>query len=496
MPSNRALWRSLHSLAHPVTLAALLLLLANDHWLRWQHPSWLTGKLGDAAWLAFAPLVAAVGFSLIIPARFRQQERCVGWLVFAKIGLWFAAAKTLPVAHQLTLNMWHALVGWESSLRLDTTDLLTLPALLVGWWVWRRAPNTPVNLRPAAYIALALGAVLTMANQDGAYSPGILCVAAENEKIFASSGSGISIIYRSLDGGLTWEKWAKDPILPESTYCPRSNEENEQFTLEDASQSDRIYRFRPEHSIDVSEDGGNTWQQVVDIEVLHEEMRHNVYANNPDYRGSVYANLGPFDTLIDPNTGNLIVAMGDFGVLVRTPDLKWQWVAVGLNHRIIFDQPIPYFNILWRELLEALVGVFLLFTSLMPNRDPGRRTIGPTFVAWFEWVLVVSIFLPSADLVNPIFWLNCIFIAIGVIAFLMVISTKHFSVKKFRRILPIALAMVLVFMLPFVLWANGSITNYGDAAIYSLILTAGCIGAGIFSVRRLEKPAPEPATAT
>ena len=63
--SNPAFWRALHSLAHPVSLAAVALLLFNDHWLRWHYPSWLTGKLGDFTWLVFAPFIAALLWPLL-----------------------------------------------------------------------------------------------------------------------------------------------------------------------------------------------------------------------------------------------------------------------------------------------------------------------------------------------------------------------------------------------------------------------------------------------
>lgn len=59
MENNRAFWRAARCLTHPLTMAAVILLLVNDHWLRWHYPSWLTGKLGDFTWLMFAPFIAA-----------------------------------------------------------------------------------------------------------------------------------------------------------------------------------------------------------------------------------------------------------------------------------------------------------------------------------------------------------------------------------------------------------------------------------------------------
>ena len=48
---NGAYRRAFASLAHPLTISAVVLLLANDFIFRRLWPSWVTGKLGDAAWL-------------------------------------------------------------------------------------------------------------------------------------------------------------------------------------------------------------------------------------------------------------------------------------------------------------------------------------------------------------------------------------------------------------------------------------------------------------
>lgn len=147
-----AFWRALHSLAHCVSLAALILLLVNDHYLRLVHPSWLTGKLGDFAWLVFAPFIAALFFAWVVPFHtghvvtcpyliralvwthhryvhlkmILNHETLVGILSFTTIGLWFTLAKTVPAIHALTTTAWESIIGWQGTLRLDPTDLLTL----------------------------------------------------------------------------------------------------------------------------------------------------------------------------------------------------------------------------------------------------------------------------------------------------------------------------------------------------------------------------------
>ena len=47
-------------MSHPLTLLSILVLFINDHVLRIYWPSWVTGKIGDFAWLYFAPFTLAI----------------------------------------------------------------------------------------------------------------------------------------------------------------------------------------------------------------------------------------------------------------------------------------------------------------------------------------------------------------------------------------------------------------------------------------------------
>lgn len=77
--ADTAFQRALRGLAHPPVIAAILLLLVNDHWLRWNHPSWWTGKIGDAAWLFFASFALAMLLARCLPGRDRLAgARSVG----------------------------------------------------------------------------------------------------------------------------------------------------------------------------------------------------------------------------------------------------------------------------------------------------------------------------------------------------------------------------------------------------------------------------------
>jgi hypothetical protein len=131
------------ALVTPVTIAAIAVLVVNDHVLKAAFPGWWTGKLSDVAGLAFFPLLVAA-------AAEAAGARGVRVTVLAAIatGAGFAAVKTLAVAgdaYRIGLGalQWpaRALVALAAGdpvpalapvhLTADPTDLLALPALAI-----------------------------------------------------------------------------------------------------------------------------------------------------------------------------------------------------------------------------------------------------------------------------------------------------------------------------------------------------------------------------
>ena len=100
-------------------------LVFNDHWLKAHHPSWLTGKLSDAAGLVFFPFVLAS----LLPIRDVRRAVLVATIATA-IG--FALVKTLPAAtdmycHALGALQWlvHPWARYAPvAAVVDPTDLL------------------------------------------------------------------------------------------------------------------------------------------------------------------------------------------------------------------------------------------------------------------------------------------------------------------------------------------------------------------------------------
>jgi len=123
---------------HPSVLAALVLLVVNDHVLKGWWPGVITGKLSDVAGLVFFPVLLATLTGM------RAPIACV-----IATGVVFALVKTVPAcadayAHAIGFLQWpvRAIAGKPyaaAAVVVDPTDLVALPALALPAWLLVRA---------------------------------------------------------------------------------------------------------------------------------------------------------------------------------------------------------------------------------------------------------------------------------------------------------------------------------------------------------------------
>jgi hypothetical protein len=150
------------ALLHPLAVLSLLLLVANDHWLKRAHPGLLSGKLSDFAAVLLLPLFLHALFELgycAVTARppssqtaNRALAACLALtcLVYAPPELWPSAETAYCYgigALKWPFRIVWSLVKGESAVGFvpvrataDTSDLVALIMLWVAWRVARRAP--------------------------------------------------------------------------------------------------------------------------------------------------------------------------------------------------------------------------------------------------------------------------------------------------------------------------------------------------------------------
>lgn len=126
----------------PPTVAAILLLVLNDHVLKGAGivPGLVTGKLSDLAFLFFAPIVLVY----VTRARSRGAVACV----FAIPAALFLAINVSPMASEWFEGALSVVM--PSSNVCDAEDLVALAILPLSWWyLWRPSP-TPARAAPRA----------------------------------------------------------------------------------------------------------------------------------------------------------------------------------------------------------------------------------------------------------------------------------------------------------------------------------------------------------
>jgi hypothetical protein len=143
-------------LVHPVPIAAIALLVLNDHWAKYAFPGFVTGKLSDVAGMVFFPLLLQALVELVDrrePFRPRRSvlvgSAIATGLVFGATNLSATAAEAYRVGLGVLQWPFRAVLALLSGgavpdvarvhLTQDPTDVLTVPFVLVAVAVgWRR----------------------------------------------------------------------------------------------------------------------------------------------------------------------------------------------------------------------------------------------------------------------------------------------------------------------------------------------------------------------
>ena len=94
------------AILHPLSLAAIGLLVLNDHVLKHTWPGFVTGKLSDFAGLAFFPLFLQAVWE--VATRSPSRSRRVAVVAIIATGIAFALVKTWAPANEAYRWCWGA----------------------------------------------------------------------------------------------------------------------------------------------------------------------------------------------------------------------------------------------------------------------------------------------------------------------------------------------------------------------------------------------------
>lgn len=467
---NPTLRKALRLLVHPATVAAIVLLLVNDHVLRRFWPSALTGKLGDFAWLFFIPFALAALLALLWPGDGLRRRKLLPALAFGSVALLFALAKTAPVAHDAVVRGASVLFGFEVGWRRDPTDLVALLAVLAAAVLWRGTPESaprPSDRRSPGWVALVFASLLTVANSP-APDPGIYCLDARDGELLAFAGYST---YRSADGGLTWA------ILPngQRSACPNpwDSAAGAAATIQDPTDGQRVYRYTPGEIIEMSEDGGATWQKVYEPAAVTEAERAEMSRQHPNSM----LRPAPLHAVVDRQTGNAVFAMGQAGVFVREASAHaWREVAVGDYAPLTTNSAGAAVGLLLGEMLLAL-ALGLLGVAVFATRTLARGKALWVFalaLGWLLWAAILFVFSPAlatgygtAFAFGALLVLGVLLLITTIIAIIGLAQEGRAAVGRASLVGLIAAAL---FFVPFPLWAIDALPRYLVAAAFGTIL--------------------------
>lgn len=273
---------SLSRLLHPAFVAAVAVLLVNDHVLKAAALGLVTGKLSDIAGLVVLPV--------LVCALLGVASRRAVWAVHAAVGAVFAGMQFVPAGPWL--DALSALVGVRLHHTADAADLVALAVLPAGVWIARR-PAAQFILRRHPSLAVlrvpvAAVAVLSVLGTSMPYVAPLITDAPLTRA--ASPAEAFARMERTLeDAGLTVERLDGRFAL---RWYPGANGDSaaahqrfDSLRVAKAEQGIRSYslafrqRVEPEDTLNVSVDLWTRWTEPV---LTAETIR--VWAYWPDVR--------------------------------------------------------------------------------------------------------------------------------------------------------------------------------------------------------------------
>lgn len=345
-------------LSDPTFAAAVAVLAVNDHLLKGAAPGWLTGKLSDVAGVFVVAVLTAVA-------------------------LRGGPAVVMTAAGFVAIKLSSEAAGWAAPVlggvtRQDPTDLVALAALLPAWrlmrpragWDGRSAGRPVVRAGALVAVTLTLSATSCAGNPvvDGfVVSDGV--VVAHIDRPYEGDGSPWAA---SADGGRSWSSAAAPSAPPaaEPNACDTGG---------------RCWRVVQGGRQVEEQTAGGAWRSVFRFSARERkamQMRAGACSAGPE---DWFAALA---VVPRPEGAHVVVAMGDQGVLHRSPAGVWERQAV-LDLRPVRSSGSPDLTrdlIIVAFLIPLIAAVPLLVWG---RRHPERRGRDAAVVSGVGTILVM-----------------------------------------------------------------------------------------------------------
>jgi hypothetical protein len=309
--SRRSRW-----LGHPLFLAAVAILVLNDHFLKSTFPGWWTGKLSDAAGVAVVGVIASV-----------VLDASCGLALTALV---FSALKVVPgVAEVLS-----SVLGGVTA--RDRSDLLTLVVLVPTWRLLRGSARNSrfslarFRLRQSAAVSSVLpllGGVLAVfactATSCGP-RPAVVRVMSSGNTVFVEIEHNYPVTTwaRSDDGGRTWLASERPPDAPpDSDSAVYFGDPAPRGPLDACAADGTCYWLRDQHAIErLNPDSSSTPEFVL--------TDHQFDGISTGCTGPHRGVLGSISSAGASSGSGVVASLGANGVVVRQADGRWEQTRV------------------------------------------------------------------------------------------------------------------------------------------------------------------------
>ncbi|RKN28326.1 hypothetical protein [Micromonospora musae] len=318
-------------LGHPVSVAALILLLVNDRLLKAEFAGPMTGKLSDVAGLVVAPPLIAVLFTLLAP---RLPNRAAVGLGLGLAGVVFTVVKSHADAAAAASAAW-SVVNGPSLVRADLTDLLALPALALAAFSWTRARRERVRRRTARLVRLLVllpAATFAAAATSAVHYPDAVRVAVVDGRLVAEIGSGYGDY--ATDAG-SWRvsdddggSWRDATEAEQGALRNRVSREGEPARQACSSANpSHCYRLVTGRlRVDESDDAGRTWRTAWEVT----EQQRVVLIRQYEESGVGGPRVSGQELVVRDTTDGrhvVLVANGRDGFALRYSDGAWERIG-------------------------------------------------------------------------------------------------------------------------------------------------------------------------
>jgi hypothetical protein len=334
---------ALACLTHPSALAAVLVLVANDHVGKPLYPGAWTGKLSDFAGVYFFPFLLCLVLATLwpkLPPR-RCFAACAGITA-----LWFGCAKATYVGHALTLLAVESALG-PTRIALDPTDLAALVMLAPAAWLWRRcamraAAAPDVALARAAVVLACVACAGTSPTRPPQPDPGVVRFDRDGNALLARIGwpgaGPTGCAWFRLTARTSWRRDAR-PCASQVSAAELRSELARRPEVVDPRRSTRRIRALAGACIPDPIDFGCAASAPVGIEESTDAARSYQPLWTLPRAGTRYIRthrddehalgVGVYDLAFEPNGERLFVALGSEGVIVIDPQGRASRQQVG-----------------------------------------------------------------------------------------------------------------------------------------------------------------------